>query len=108
MSKADNPETAPRVIRAEAAPHGQAWRLAHPEQEGMGEDRRSRDCWGAYVDSGRPDASRDAGQGHIGTRLTLQADADARRAAETGAGWDRFVLLANLRNLELAGKVVVK
>jgi hypothetical protein len=105
---ADKPEITPRVIRAEAAAYGQAWRLAKTGQDSVGEDRRSRDHWGAYVDSDGADAGRDAGQGHIGTRLTLQADADARRAAETDAGWDRFVLLANLRNLELAGKVVVK
>jgi hypothetical protein len=97
MSKTDTPIK----IVAAPSPCGQAWRL-EPEGRagGAGEDYRHS----AFSDSHR----NSAGEGHIGTRLTLQADADRRRNAETDAGWDRFVLLANLRNLELAGKVVVK
>jgi hypothetical protein len=97
MSRTDTPIR----ITAAPAPYGQAWRLEPEGREGAaGEDYRH----GEFSDSHRSHA----GEGHIGTRLTLQAEADRRRDAETDAGWNRFMRLANLRNLELAGKAVVK
>ena len=101
MSKTDTQADTPIEITAAPAPYGQAWRL-EPEGRsgGAGEDYRHSEFSDSHRDS--------AGEGHIGTRLTLQADADRRRNAETDASWNRFMLLANLRNLELAGKVVLK
>jgi hypothetical protein len=52
-------------------------------------------CDDKHLDSG--------GIGHIGTRLTLQADVEARQNAREHAGWARMAL-ANARNLELAAR----
>jgi hypothetical protein len=95
-------ETPARVVRAVEAPYGQAWRI---DPAGAGGDIARSDL----SDRIRDDRHFGNGEvGHVGTRLTLQADVEARQAAREQAGWDRFVLLANLRNLELAGKVVVR
>jgi hypothetical protein len=89
MSDTDTTNSPPITVRAVEAPYGQAWRLG---MDGAGEDHRH----GEFIESQRSDA----GEGHIGTRLTRQADADARRDASEAAGWDRFMRLANARNIE--------
>jgi hypothetical protein len=94
-------ETSPITVRAVEAAYGQAWRL---DIEATGEDHRGGAYGGDFIESQR----RDAGEGHIGTRLAVLADHEARREAAAEAGWNRFMRLANLRNLELAGKATLK